>query len=440
MKLFIFRIQLSIIALVFFQLCDINHAVAQSKNSTFINGDALPDAPELSPRGIYAVGVQTVEVIHKNQIDVLHSVAGVDPLYDRHLTLEIWYPAQIKEGKKQVVTYHETLGLYNDTARPFIPYSFLGRAVRNAKPNQSIGKSPLIIVSHGYPGSRLLLTYLTENLASKGYVVVAIGHTESTYSDRAGFHSTLLNRAKDILFVLNQVATWSESGSKHLLSGIVDANNTGIIGYSMGGYGVLNAAGAGYSKKLDTLFAQLSGGSHAIKSRITNDTEFNASHDARIKAVVAFAPWGMQRGIWDAEGLKGLKVPTFFIAGNLDDVSGYEDGIKAIYRGATNSNRYLLTYINARHNVAPNPPPAATLMPGVNFNEYGHYAEPSWNEHRINNINQHFITAFLGIELKKESNEKYLTIQENSNEKTWTGFKPRFSTGMELLHAEPKQD
>jgi predicted dienelactone hydrolase len=46
---------------------------------------------------------------------------------------------------------------------------------------------PLVIVSHGYPGSRLQMSYLTENLASKGYVVVAIDHLESTRADKAGF-------------------------------------------------------------------------------------------------------------------------------------------------------------------------------------------------------------------------------------------------------------
>jgi hypothetical protein len=88
----------------------------------------------------------------------------------------------------------------------------------------------------------------------------------------------------------------------------------------------------------------------------------------------------MQCGVWDAEGLEGLRVPTFFIAGNLDDVSGYENGIKAIYKGATNANCYMLTYFNARHNVAPNASPAETLKPGINPNEFGHYAESSWNE------------------------------------------------------------
>jgi hypothetical protein len=146
----------------------------------------------------------------------------------------------------------------------------------------------------------------------------------------------------------------------------------------------------------------------------------------------------MQRGVWDAEGLKGLHVPTFFIAGSLDDVSGYENGIKAIYQGATNANRYLLTYVNARHNVAPNPPPPETLQPGVNVSEYNHFAEPSWNENRINNINQHFVTAFLGIQLKQQDYGKFLAVQEHSNDKPWTGFKIRYSTGMELLHALPK--
>ena len=413
-------------------------AFAQANDPAFVIGDALPDAPELSPRGTYKVGVQTMELINKNQPDVLHSKNGIEPLYDRHLTLEVWYPAIVPPGKAQQVIYNSTLGLFNDTARPLIPFSFNGRALRDAAPDLSSGKFPLVIISHGYPGSRLLLTYLTENLASKGYVVVAIDHTESTYPDRSPFQSTLLNRARDILFVLNQVAVLAKKNSGHFLADLADADNTALVGYSMGGYGVLNAAGAGYSKKLDSSFAQMTGGSKAIAVRTTNNATFKASLDARIKAVVAFAPWGMQRGVWDAEGLKGLKVPTFFIAGNLDDVSGYEDGIKAIYKGAVNANRYLLTYENARHNVAPNPPPAASLKAGVSFNEYYHYAEPAWNEYRINNINQHFVTAFIGIFLKQKEYTKYLDLPVLSNDKGWTGFKPRTAAGLELLHALPE--
>jgi hypothetical protein len=44
----------------------------------------------------------------------------------------------------------------------------------------------------------------------------------------------------------------------------------------------------------------------------------------------------------------------------------------------------------------------------------------------------------LGIHLKKIDYMKYLDVQKNSNDKLWKGFKPRYSTGMELLHAMPK--
>jgi predicted dienelactone hydrolase len=281
------------------------------------------------------------------------------------------------------------------------------------------------------------MSYLTENLASKGYIVAAIDHTDSTFKDANAFQSTLLNRPKDIRFVINEMEKLGAKGSKNKLENLVDASNTAIIGYSMGGYGVLNVGGAGYSDALAGFFTGMTGGSTSISVNTANNEEYKKLVDDRIKAIVAFAPWGMERGVWDAEGLKGLKTPTFFIAGSQDDISGYEKGIKAIYEGAVNADRFLLTYKNARHNVAPNPPPVESLAPGLHIDEYYRYAEPSWDQRKLNNVNQHFITAFLGLHLKKQDNAKFLELQVNSNEKDWTGFKPRSSTGMELLHVNP---
>ena len=412
-----------------------NYSQAQNTAETFVYGDALPDAPELSTRGEYKIGVRTLDFVNKNQVDVLKSKGGIDPTYDRPLKVEVWYPANVAADVKDLITYDQVMGSSNDPKRPLIPFTFLGRAVRDAAPKTTDGSFPLIIVSHGYLGSRLLLTYLTENLASKGYVVVAIDHTESTFRDAAAFSSTLLNRSKDDIFIMNQIANLGKDKSS-FLSGIVDDQNIGLIGYSMGGYGVLNVAGAGYSDQIIKTFGALSGGSKAIEVRTGSNAEYKASIDPRIKAVVAFAPWGMERGVWDTETLKGLKIPTFFVAGSQDDISGYEKGIKAIYNGAVNANRYMLTYMNARHNVAPNPPPAESLKAGLHFDEYYRYAEPAWNERRINNINQHFVTAFLGIHLKKKDYAKYLDVNQNSNDKPWMGFKPRASVGLEMLHAE----
>ena len=114
--------------------------------------------------------------------------------------------------------------------------------MRDAEPASGT-RFPLIVISHGYPGNRYLMAHLGENLASKGYVTVSIDHTDSTYSDQSSFSSTLLNRPLDQAFVVDHMA--QRDGP---LGAIVDASRTGVIGYSMGGYGALIFGGAGVTQ------------------------------------------------------------------------------------------------------------------------------------------------------------------------------------------------
>jgi predicted dienelactone hydrolase len=57
------------------------------------------------------------------------------------------------------------------------------------------------------------MSHLAENIASKGYVVVSIDHTDSTYRTQAAFGSTLLNRPIDQLFTLDQIQLNSKDNS-----------------------------------------------------------------------------------------------------------------------------------------------------------------------------------------------------------------------------------
>ena len=424
--------------LLFFYLFSF-YTFSQTFSNSFFIGDPLPDAPVLSSRGKYKVGVKTIQVINPKQIDIINSNKDQTVFYDRPLTLEIWYPALLENDTKEEVIYNQMMGNFSDPKRPLIPFKFKGRASRNAKSNRSDGPYPLIIVSHGYTGSRLMFTYLTENLASKGYLVVSIDHSDSTFKDAKNFNSTLLNRSLDDLFVLNQIERMSLDSSSFLYQ-FVDSNNAALIGYSMGGYGALNVAGAGYSEKAVNYFSKISNGNNALEIRKMGNEEYDKSFDLRFKAIVAMAPWGMEYGVWDTEGLRGIKIPTFFIAGNKDDISGYEKGVKAIYDGAINCERYLLTYINARHNIAPNPPSEDLFSTDLHIDEYLRYADSVWDQRRINNINQHFITAFLELKLKKrESYLKYINADLLLKQDPWEGFLPRTSVGMELLMSKKKE-
>jgi Platelet-activating factor acetylhydrolase, isoform II len=153
------------------------------------------DAPELALCGTYRVGVRTVEITHPNQVDILHFDAqtGKAPLYNRALKVEVWYPATIPPGKKESTTYISAMPgrSENGGSGPGRTFEIKGKALRDAPPLRG-SRFPLVIVSHGYPGSRTFLTYLTENLASKGYVVAAIDHTDSVFGEVRGFQSTLL--------------------------------------------------------------------------------------------------------------------------------------------------------------------------------------------------------------------------------------------------------
>ncbi|SEO51037.1 Predicted dienelactone hydrolase [Duganella sp. CF517] len=396
-------------------------------------GDFRPDAPELAARGSLPVGVRTLVAEHADQLDVLHySDANPDPRYTRKLTLEVWYPAILAAGQNEHTVYTDVLGAGpNDPARPNTPFQFNGRAARDAAP--VAGRYPLVIVSHGYPGSRLQMSYLTENLASKGYVVVAIDHPESTRADKAGFASTLLNRRLDDLFVLDSVAAWAKRGSGNFLAGVADAGNTALIGYSMGAYGALNTVGAGVSA---AAAAYVPGGKLAVNQQGNKDYE--SRRDARIKALVAFAPWGGAHKVWDAQGLAGVRTPTLFITGDQDDVAGYKDGVVRIFEGVVNADRYLLTYQGGRHNSAPNPPSPAMWS---SFDDFQSYSEPVWDSRRINNINQHFVTAFLGIHLKAQPLQPYLDLPPLAADGTikpdpglWKGFRKRTALGLEWRH------
>lgn len=365
-----------------------------------------PDAPQLAAFGEHAIGVRTLSVTEQDRPDVLNMRAGeMTPLYQRSLTLEVWYPAQLSASQSPGTQYTAI------TRNLDIVATLNGRAVRDAEPLQNSPGFPLIILSHGYPGNRYLLSHLGENLASKGYVVASIDHTDSTYEDQQNISSTLYNRAADQRSVLNAIANLAESHG-HFLNGVVNAENTGLIGFSMGAYGVLNNLGAGYSDAGVRFIGSPPNG--LLNEFAASNPDFQVSLDPRIKAGVPIAPWGMNTGFWDAEGLKGLSLPTLFVAGDADTTSGYENGVKAAYTLAVNSDRNFLVFKNGSHSVAAAMPLPVEFLERNERNGAGHYLDAVWDTVRSNNILQHFVTAFFDLHLKGDAEKRsYLELIED---------------------------
>ena len=431
-------------------------AFAQSAQPRYLS-DAGADAPELARRGPHAVGVRTLQLVNPGQVDILKfdHQTGKAPLYDRPLTVEVWYPATIPPGQTEHTVYPGVLP--GRPAGAQSAFDVAGKALRDAPPLDG-GRFPLVIVSHGYPGSRTFLSYLTENLASKGYIVAAIDHTDSVFGAVRGFPSTLLNRSADQWFTIRTLEQLSAADG-HFLHGRLDPSRVAIIGYSMGGYGTLASAGAGYSRTSG--IARMVPGGY-FEPLTAGNPAFTALRRDQLKAIVAIAPWGAQppQNAWDKDALAAIRVPSLFIDGDQDDISDYAAGVKPAFEAAVRSDRWLLVYENARHNVGGNPAPPEALS---DFSTQESFDEPVWRKDRIAAINQHFITAFLDLELKgDQSRRTYLDVPvERSNDGAWPlapgaragssyspgagsaghtywkGFQRRWALGLQLLHRTP---
>ena len=408
------------------------------------------DAPELAQYGKFSVGVKTLKFTNPRQLDILKAKAGETiPVYDRPLTVEVWYPARPAAGQANAGQYR----VFTRDGKTEVTLN--GKALRDAAPDAATGPYPLLIISHGYPGNRFLLSHLAENLSSKGYVVASIDHTDSTYSDQAAFGSTLLNRPLDQLYVLDEMAKLGANDPAGTLKGMVNADLTALIGYSMGGYGVVNTIGGGFTAASVAFPWGTPNGALAVRQ--AGNAAYAASMDKRIKAAVAFAPWGFTRGFWDAAGLAGIKTPVFYVAGSVDDVSGYSPGVRNIFEGSVNAPRFLLTYENANHNAgAPMPAPRETWQPvaSLKFIPAEHYIDAVWDNVRMNNIAQHFTTAFLAKYLKNDSSmDSYLNLLENAKDGKfsaeangtfkadhtyWKGFPDRTAAGLRLEQRKPQ--
>ena len=413
--------------------------------AAFIASGAAPpsipgiDAPELASLGTDKIGFRKLQLVHKAQPDFSKPEPATAKA-DRGLTVDLWYPATIKRGARPA-SY--SASFWGEPPRPPVGFTVPGLAVPGATPRGT--RHPLVIVSHGYSNAPASMTWLTENLASKGYVVAAIHHRDPNPYVISAEARAVPNytRPSDIAFVAAEL--------RARLGAQIDPANVALIGYSQGGYGVLTAGGASLDPDGPNMALVPQLRKHARGT--DGAAQFTVPG---VKAIVALAPGGgFPKSAWGAEGLAALTAPLLLIQGDADPVVDYKTGALAVFNGAVRSNRYLLTYLQAGHSVALNPAP--TEMRGSVW-DLDWFEDPIWRQDRLNAINLHFITAFLDWHLRGEANKRaYLDVQVVSSSEgvwnapagtpwgayspggagvtLWKGFQRRHAQGMELRHA-----
>ena len=361
------------------------------------------DAPALAAPGPLPVGVRETRF-----------TAGPG----RDLGLTLFYPAA-KRGSP--TTYPHV------TPQPPAGFPaklvFEGIATRDSAPATG-PKLPLILLSHGLGRWSTAMSGMAENLASKGYIVASIDHDDSGAMDPARrlqvFATAYARRSADqraaIAFLTGLAA------SQDPLAPRIDPQNIAVIGYSMGGYGALATGGAGHDPKAP-LTAQLP------KGALDGVLEGVAPAPG-VRALVLIAPWGGLAPVrsFTPRALASITAPSLWIMGDKDDVAGTA-GIQWLHDNASASDRYLLVFANARHNLGGNPPPASAPDTGRLRDALD---EPVWRKDMADAIIFHSLTAFLDQHLKGDAAKaEWLAAAPDG---TLKGFQNRWQLGISLTH------
>jgi predicted dienelactone hydrolase len=204
------------------------------------------------PAGQHPVGSEIFHWTDPQRAEVL----TVDPWDRREVVAQAWYPTDVSEGQR--VPYFEAqdrlpamIDLYPswffndfrqvDTHAIMSPVLSAERAVW-----------PVLLFSPGWGASREDYTGLCVDLASRGYVVVALSHpyesavsvlasgqVVGTSGNASQFGASMADmsdiRAADSSFVLDQLIDLARIEPTSPLVGHLDVQHVGMIGHSLGG-------------------------------------------------------------------------------------------------------------------------------------------------------------------------------------------------------------
>ena len=204
------------------------HANARRSASTYLT---LP-----APTGPHAVGVTAIRLVDTSRVD-----AFAPSRRARELSVHLWYPA-VGGGTARTPYFAPQVAALNahELGIPATVFSALSTPARTGARAEA-GRHPVVLFSPGFGAESALYTLLVEDLASHGYVVVALDHTYEAPVVFPGGRlvpatgrvpdggPSVTTRIGDVRFVLARLAGLDRRGP------LARRLDLGRIGHSQGG-------------------------------------------------------------------------------------------------------------------------------------------------------------------------------------------------------------
>ncbi len=223
----------------------------------------LPVPTVAKPSGKYPVGTKTYVLVDTSRNEIYSG--KTEP---RKFMAQVWYPGmQPAAGMKPAYWMPEAKIVAPAIADYILlPHFFLDHlelakssAYENLSPDVKDGPYPVLIFSHGWNGFRQQSTFLMQELASHGYIVIALEHPYgarlTVFPDGSIIPNDpdALPKGKpdaeyeatgrilvgewtgDLSFALDYFSGLNQNDPDNIFTGMLDMNNVGAFGHSTGG-------------------------------------------------------------------------------------------------------------------------------------------------------------------------------------------------------------
>lgn len=358
--------------------------------SLSIQGEAQAGGlPPYALRGPYTVGSMETHIEDQDGAD-------------RSYPITIWYPALNPDGIEETIQYPAP------TTR-LESYPGLGQAIQNGEPDIENGPYPLVIFSHGLGSSRLQSTFLSEHLASYGFVVFSADHADHIGSGNATWFASFISRPVDVVQQITLAdSLTAEGGTMH---GLIDTERIAVTGHSFGGYTALAAAGG----RMDPgAFVQWCLANRALPDPIgicpqvayhqdqlatlagLDDLSgpLPAIYDPRVDAAVPLAPMA---GVFGPDGLADIDIPVMLLAGSADVLLYPEGNFYLPFVQLSSIRKAFVEFENASHMIFLGDCDSSPWIQRT-WGSFG-CSDPVWDMDQARDLINHFTTAFLLAEL-----------------------------------------
>ncbi|BAY22786.1 hypothetical protein NIES2100_25500 [Calothrix sp. NIES-2100] len=215
--------------------------------------------------------------------------------------------------------------------------------------------APVIVISHGLGTDSSNFRYLANHLASYGFAVVVPNHSGTRQGNVNADADEFTDRPLDVKYILNELEKANESDPR--FQGLLNLQQVGVFGQSLGGYTALALAGA------EINFAQLH---KDCQPEILQDTwnmslllqcralalnqgrvkELNL-RDERVKAAIAVNP--ITSSIFGKTGLRQIQIPVMLVGSSDDTVAPALFEQILPFSWFANSQKYLVMLVGGTH-------------------------------------------------------------------------------------------